>query len=116
RKFRITPIKGWHQHAMKVAVFSAKRYDRELLAAANAEAGHELHFFDDLLEPSTVVLAAGCGAVCVFVNDILDARVLAALAAGGTGIVAMRCTGLNNVDLKAAATHGVKVVRVTDYS
>ena len=50
---------------MKVAVFSAKRYDRELLAAANTTAGHELHFFDDLLDPSTVVLAAGCGAICV---------------------------------------------------
>ena len=88
---------------MKVAVFSAKRYDRELLAAANAEAGHELNFFDDLLEPSTVVLATGCGAVCVFVNDVLDAEVLAALAAGGTRLVALRCTGFNNVDLKAAA-------------
>ena len=67
---------------MKVAVFSAKRYDRELLAAANAKAGHELVFFDDLLEISTVALTAGCGAVCVFVNDRVDAPVLAALAGG----------------------------------
>lgn len=101
---------------MKVAVFSAKRYDRELLAAANAQAGHELIFFDDLLEPSTVALTAGCGAVCVFVNDRVDAPVLAALAHGGTGLVALRCTGFNNVDLKAAAAQGIKVVRVTDYS
>ena len=101
---------------MKVAVFSAKRYDRELLAAANADAGHELVFFDDLLETSTVALTAGCGAVCVFVNDRVDAPVLAALAAGGTRLVALRCTGFNNVDLKAAAAHGIKVVRVTEYS
>ena len=101
---------------MKVAVFSAKRYDRELLAAANATAGHQLVFFDDLLEISTVALTAGCGAVCVFVNDRVDAAVLAALAEGGTGLVALRCTGFNNVDLKAAAVHGIKVVRVTEYS
>jgi len=101
---------------MKVAVFSAKRYDRELLAAANTEAGHELVFFDDLLEPSTVALTADCGAVCVFVNDRVDAPVLAALAAGGTRLVALRCTGFNNVDLKAAAAQGIKVVRVTEYS
>lgn len=101
---------------MKVAVFSAKCYDRELLAAANAEAGHELVFFDDLLETSTVALTAGCGAVCVFVNDRVDAPVLAALAAGGTRLVALRCTGFNNVDLKAAAAHSIKVVRVTEYS
>jgi len=101
---------------VKVAVFSAKRYDRELLAEANADAGHELHFFDDRLEPSTVILAAGCGAACVFVNDVLDDEVLAALAAIGTRLVALRCTGFNNVDLKAAAAHGIRVVRVTEYS
>ena len=101
---------------MKVAVFSAKRYDRELLAEANAEAGHELAFFEDRLETSTVALTAGCGAVSVFVNDRVEASVLAALAAGGTGLVALRCTGFNNVDLKAAAANGIKVVRVTEYS
>ena len=46
---------------MKVAVFSAQRYDRELLAEANADAGHELRFFEDRLDDSTVPLTAGCG-------------------------------------------------------
>lgn len=101
---------------MKVAVFSAKRYDRELLGAANAGAGHELVFFETLLDTASVALAAGCGAVCVFVNDRVDAPVLEALARGGAGLVALRCTGFNNVDLAAAARLGVKVVRVTDYS
>lgn len=101
---------------MKVAVFSAKRYDRELLAAANAPAGHELLFFEDPLDLSTVALTVGCGAVCVFVNDRVSAEILAALAANGTGLVALRATGYNNVDLEAAAAHGIKVVRVTDYS
>ena len=93
-----------------------RRHDCELLAAANAEAGHEPVFFDDLLETSTVARTAGSGAVCVFVNDRVDAPVLAALTAGGTGLVALRCTGFNNVDLKAAAAQDVKVVRVTEYS
>ncbi|KQW83736.1 2-hydroxyacid dehydrogenase [Brevundimonas sp. Root1279] len=101
---------------MKVAVFSAKRYDREMLGAANAEAAHELVFFDHLLDSSTVALAAGAGAVCGFVNDRMDAPVLEVLAKGGVGLVALRCTGFNNVDLKAAARLGIKVVRVTDYS
>src|SRR3982751_455535 len=103
-------------HAMKVAVFSAQHYDGELLAAANGEAGHELVFFDDLLDTSTVALTVGSGAVCVFVNDRVDARVLAALAGGGTGLVALRCAGFNNVDVTAAAAQGIKVVRVTEYS
>jgi D-lactate dehydrogenase len=101
---------------MKVAVFSAKRYDRDLLVAANAQAGHELIFIDAPLDPSTAALCRGHGAACVFVNDVVDEAVLSELAAEGTGLVALRCTGFNNVDLKAAARLGIKVVRVTEYS
>jgi D-lactate dehydrogenase len=101
---------------MKVAVFSAKRYDRELLAAANVEAGHELVFFDARLDASTIALTMGYEAVCAFVNDRIDGPVLAALAAHGIRLLALRCTGFNNVDLRAAAACGVKIVRVTEYS
>jgi D-lactate dehydrogenase len=38
------------------------------------------------------------------------------LQRGGTRLVALRCTGFNNVDLPAAARLGIKVVRVVDYS
>jgi D-lactate dehydrogenase len=54
--------------------------------------------------------------VCIFVNDKADAEVLDALARGGTRLVALRCTGFNNVDLQAAARLGLKVVRVVTYS
>ncbi|MBS1230807.1 MAG: hydroxyacid dehydrogenase [Proteobacteria bacterium] len=101
---------------MKIAVFSARRYDREFLSAANSLAGHQLAFFEARLEAQTVALAAGCEAVCLFVNDLADDVVLKALAAGGTRLVALRCTGFNNVDLKAAADCGIKVVRVVSYS
>ena len=101
---------------MKIAVFSAQPYDRQFLGAANAEEGHELHYFDVALGPETVALATGYPAVCIFVNDVADPGVLEALCAGGTGLVALRCTGFNNVDLAAAARLGVKVVRVVDYS
>lgn len=101
---------------MKIAVFSAQRYDREFLSAANASAGHELRFFDASLDHESVGLAAGHDAVCIFVNDRADADILNALAAGGTRLVALRCTGFNNVDLKAAGQVGLKVVRVVSYS
>ncbi|RZI55442.1 MAG: 2-hydroxyacid dehydrogenase, partial [Zymomonas sp.] len=54
--------------------------------------------------------------VCIFVNDHADAAVLEVLRRGGTGLVALRCTGFNNVDLAAAQKLGIKVVRVVDYS
>ena len=101
---------------MKIAVFSAKRYDREFLDAANAGAGHQLRYFDAPLDLESVALAAGHDAVCIFVNDTADAAVIEALASGGTRLVALRCTGFNNVDMQAAARFGLKVVRVVTYS
>jgi len=101
---------------MKVAVFSAKPYDREYLDAANLADGHQLSYFDNPLDMGTVGLAAGHDAVCIFVNDTADASVLEALKRGGTNLIALRCTGFNNVDLKAAASLDMRVVRVVNYS
>ncbi|WP_312519547.1 2-hydroxyacid dehydrogenase [Massilia sp.] len=101
---------------MKTAVFSARRYDKTLLAQANEGAGHELRFLEDRLSPSTAFLAKGCEAVCVFVNDSVDTEVLALLAAQGTRLVATRSTGYNHIDTDAAERLGIALVRVTDYS
>ncbi|HBK46178.1 MAG TPA: hydroxyacid dehydrogenase [Xanthomonadaceae bacterium] len=101
---------------MKVAVYSARRYDKLMLERANAAHGHELLFVQDALSVDTVPLAAGCGAVCVFVNDGVDAAVLQALQELGIGLVATRSTGFNHVDAVAARRLGIAAVRVTDYS
>ncbi len=101
---------------MKLAVFSTKPYDQRFLEAANVNYHHELVFFETHLNQATTALARDFPVVCVFVNDHLDAATVAALAAGGTRLIALRCAGFNNVDLKAAETHGIKVVRVPDYS
>ena len=101
---------------MKIAVFSAERYDREFLDVANVVEKHHLNYFVDPLNLQTANLAAGHDAVCIFVNDNADASVLEALQRGGTHVVALRCTGFNNVDLAAAEQLGIKVVRVVNYS
>lgn len=103
---------------MKVAVFSAKPYDRLFLVAANAAAGsrHDIQFLEAHLEPSTVALAGNADAVCPFVNDQVDAKVLAALSRQGTRLIALRGAGFNNVDLEAAAKAGIAVARVPAYS
>ena len=100
----------------RVAVFGTKTYDRLSLTQANKRFSHELTWFEPRLEAATAGLAEGYPAVCVFVNDCLDAKVLARLAAGGTKIAALRCAGFNNVDLRAAARLGIAVVRVPAYS
>ncbi|WP_313170246.1 2-hydroxyacid dehydrogenase [Massilia oculi] len=101
---------------MKTAVYSARRYDKTMLAQANVDAGHELRFLEDRLSRETAILAEGCEAVCVFVNDTVDAEVLGILAGQGVRLVATRSTGYNHVDAAAARRLGIAVVRVTDYS
>lgn len=101
---------------MKVAVFSTKAYDRQFLEAANLPKKHDLVFFEPRLDQDTAILAAGFGAVCVFVHDQVDADTLELLALRGTRLIALRCAGFNHVDLKAAAKLGITVVRVPAYS
>lgn len=101
---------------MKVAIFSTKPYDRQFLEATNRDYGHELTFFEPRLNHETSTLAAGFNAVCVFVNDELDASVLTELAQEGTRLIALRCVGFNNVGLTAAQELGLTVVRVPAYS
>jgi D-lactate dehydrogenase len=101
---------------MRVAVFSTKSYDRKFLQAANSSYGHDLVFFEPHLTRETCGLASGFEAVCVFVNDLLDADVLKALSEYGIRLVALRCAGFNNVDLVVATKLGITVVRVPAYS
>jgi D-lactate dehydrogenase len=101
---------------MRVAIFSSHKYDQSSFEEANRSFKHELVFFTGILESATVSLASGFPAICAFVNDRLDAPVLARLAKGGTKFVALRCAGFNNVDLEAAEAYGITVVRVPAYS
>lgn len=99
---------------MKVAVFSTKPHDREAFEAATSD--HEFHFFENRLRCETASLARDCEAVCVFVNDDLNRDTIRALAKEGVSLVTLRCAGFNNVDLAAAADHGLRVMRVPEYS
>jgi D-lactate dehydrogenase len=101
---------------MKTAVFSTKPYDKVFLEAANQGPNHELVFLEPRLTPETTPLALGFPAVCVFVNDRLNAAVLADLASEGTRLIALRSAGFNHVDLVAAEELGMTVMRVPAYS
>jgi D-lactate dehydrogenase len=101
---------------MEVAIFSSTPYERQYLDEANRAEHHKLRYIDVSLDIDTVGLAAGYGAVCIFVNDKANADVLEPLHKGGTRLLALRCTGFNNVDLAAAEKLGMKVVRVVTYS
>lgn len=97
-----------------VAFFDSKSYDKESFKAL-ADENINIRFFENKLNADTVSMAACCDAVCVFVNDNVDKYVLEQLEKYGVGLVALRCAGYNNVDLKAARGR-VRVVRVPAYS
>ncbi|MFA9445371.1 2-hydroxyacid dehydrogenase [Egicoccus sp. AB-alg6-2] len=101
---------------MRIAVFSARAYDRRFLDEANQRYGHELHYLEARLDASTVALADGYEGVCVFVNDTVDAPTIAQLAANGTRLLTLRSAGYNHVDLEAAEASGITVARVPAYS
>ena len=101
---------------MRVCFYSAKPHDRRFFDLTNADGRHELDYLDAALNLRTTELAAAADAVCAFVNDDLDDRVMRALGRLEVGTVALRCAGYNNVDLAAAAAEGIRVVRVPAYS
>lgn len=100
---------------MKVAVYSTKSYDREFIDAANSFR-HELRYLECRLTVATTILAKGSLAVCLFANDLANAATMMAFHHMGVRLVALRSAGFNNVDLHAAAQHGITVARVPAYS
>ncbi|AWG20076.1 hydroxyacid dehydrogenase [Flavobacterium faecale] len=101
---------------IKISFFSTQPYDKVFFEKYNAEYKFELDFFETQLNHHTVELIQDSPVVCVFVNDVLDAGVIAALANKGVLIIALRCAGFNNVDLDAAKKAGIRVCRVPSYS
>ena len=100
----------------KIVFYSAQPYDIRFFEKENSSFGYELEFFDVQLRSHTVQLAEGADVVCIFVNDHCHAGIIEKLAAQGVKLIALRCAGFNNVDVAAAAAHGIGVVRVPAYS
>ncbi|MBB1486540.1 2-hydroxyacid dehydrogenase [Oceanospirillum sediminis] len=101
---------------MRIAVFSAQPYDQRFLDQENHHPDCELVYFNLLLNETNVEVCKQFDAVCAFVNDDLSAPVLKKLKARGVRYIALRCAGFNNVDLLAAKTLNLPVVRVPAYS
>lgn len=100
---------------MRVAFFDTKDYDRESFELCNLDGSMQFSFFETKLSENTVELTRDMDVVCVFVNDTVSAGVIEKLKEHGVKLIALRCAGYNNVDLKAAYGK-IPVVRVPAYS
>ena len=87
---------------IKVAFFDAKAYDKPSFEHYGSEHDMQFRFLETKLNEDTVELARGCDAVCVFVNDTVNAAAIDKLYAMGVKLIALRSAGYNNVDVQAA--------------
>ena len=85
----------------RIAMFDSKPYDRLFFEEENQKYGFDITYFETKLRPRTANVTEGFDAVCAFVNDELDAEVMEQIHKNGVKLVAMRCAGYNNVNLKA---------------
>lgn len=100
---------------IKAIMFDAKPYDRESFLNALGEKNIKLKFIDSKLNEDTVELTKGYDVVIVFVNDDVNKEVVDKLYENGVKLIALRCAGFNNVDVKEAFGK-IHVVRVPAYS
>lgn len=100
---------------MKIAFFDTKPYDRQSFDEYAKDKGYKFKYFETKLNEDTVDLAKGYDGVCVFVNDTVNATVIDCLCEFGVKLIALRCAGFNNVDMKHAYGK-IHVLRVPAYS
>ena len=100
---------------MKFAFFDAKPYDITSFQKYGEENGITFKYFETKLNADTVDLARGFDGVCIFVNDTADKEVIDKLYEMGIKVIALRCAGYNNVDVKYAFGK-IHIVHVPAYS
>ena len=103
------------QGRLNVALFDAQSYDIASFDRCN-NGRHALRYIRASLNRDTAYAAEGAKVVCIFVNDTCDAPVVEVFASLGVELIALRCAGFNNVDLRACQDHNISVVRVPAYS
>lgn len=100
---------------LNIAFFDTKQYDKPSFEKHSKDSGVTFKFFETKLNEDTVRLAKGFDGVCVFVNDTVNAAVIDKMEKMGVKVLALRCAGFNNVDVKYAQGK-LRVVRVPAYS
>lgn len=101
---------------MKIAFFDTHGFEKPVFEQENLYFCYQIDYFDVRLTSATAFLTKGYDTVCAFVNDRLDQETLKNLSLNGVKLIALRSAGFNHVDLLAAKSLGIRVVRVPEYS
>ncbi|MBD5462042.1 MAG: 2-hydroxyacid dehydrogenase [Lachnospiraceae bacterium] len=100
---------------MKIAFYGTKPYDKIWFEPMGKEYGFEIHFIEAACNKETIFMAKGYDAICIFVNDYVNAEMIDELYEMNVKAILLRSAGFNNVDVKAAEDK-IVVLRVPSYS
>ncbi len=100
---------------INVAFFDTKPYDKVYFDKECENYGISIRYLEVKLTEETAFMAKGCDAVCAFVNDTINKKVIDTLLKLKIKFIAMRCAGFNNIDTKAAKGK-IRAARVPAYS
>lgn len=98
----------------KLAFFDTRPYDRPYFE--KYAKNYEITYFEEKLNHHTAKITEGFDGVCAFVNSDINRLAVERMRMCGVRILAMRCAGFSNVDIRAAKETGLCVVRVPAYS
>ena len=88
--------------AYTIAFFGSKPYDEASFNEKNSGYGFELRYYKGHLNLNNVILTQGVDAVCIFVNAVVDKRVIDKLHE----------LGIKETDLPAIVENAQKNVRI----
>lgn len=100
---------------MKIAFYGTKPYDKIWFEPMAKDYGFEIRFIELPCNEETVFLAKGYDAICIFVNDYVNARMVEQLYEMKVKAILLRSAGFNHVDVKAAEDK-IVILRVPSYS
>lgn len=100
---------------MRIAFFGTKPYDKIWFEPLGREYGFDIHFIELPCNEETIFLAKGHDAVCIFVNDYINAGMIDQLYEMKVKAILLRSAGFNHVDVRAAEGK-IPVLRVPSYS
>ncbi len=100
---------------MKIAFYGTKPYDKIWFEPMAKDYGFEIRFIELPCNEETVFLAKGYDAICIFVNDYVNAKMVEQLYEMKVKAILLRSAGFNHVDVKAAEDK-IVILRVPSYS
>lgn len=101
---------------MKISFFSTQKYERDIFDQVNQLYHHEINYFNFHLNSESIEAVAPTDAICCFVNDSINVKVIDGLFERGVQLIALRSAGYNHVDYAYAQEKGISICRVPSYS